>query len=342
MIGYERSNIVMKNYHKRIINTLIVITIIFATKFIQAYIKLETSQREIKIQNQIKEEKQHAYELLKENSPYFNDSINRIAKLQKVNPNIIRNELIAQVKKEEEINFKKEKSEILDQLSNSYRSNKMSDFEKLKNENLEKYFENDISTFQKQVEEYIGFKIFTYKELDYPKTQILKNDLFVSDQDGCIYVASYSAPLYLILNYVGTEQVLTAFVRQNEYIKIPLQPGEYKMHFMQGYHWFGEEHKFYPIDYDGSSSKNLVMDLNAILYFDDALSVGGIRFCKTDSNNFFASYRRIQEQIQKESDPNNNLYIHQKEPDWEKINFNNTRVKMGDKWITIKNNNFNK
>ena len=84
------------------------------------------------------------------------------------------------------------------------------------------------------------------------------------------------------------------------------------------------------------------MDLNAILYFDDALSVGGIRFCKTDSNNFFASYRRIQEQIQKESDPNNNLYIHQKEPDWEKINFNNTRVKMGDKWITIKNNNFNK
>lgn len=114
---------------------------------------------------------------------------------------------------------------------------------------------------------------------------------------------------------------------------------------MQGYHWFGEEHKFYPVKFDGSSSKNLVMDLNTTLYFDNSSSVIS-GFWKTDKNSFFTSFRitqeQIQKQMQKESDPNNNLYIHQKEPDWEKINFDNTRVKMGDKWITIKNNNFNK
>ena len=89
--------------------------------------------------------------------------------------------------KEKELNFKKEKAQLIKDLIEAYNKNNMSIFEELKNKNLEKYFENNIELFKRDVEAQMDFKIFANKELPYPQTQILYNDLFKSNQDGCIY-----------------------------------------------------------------------------------------------------------------------------------------------------------
>ena len=300
----------MNKYSKQILNAIIIVLLILFFKFIYYYIKIEKEQRQIKIAKIIVEEKNYAYKLLKENSPLLDEYVIKISKLEKTSPDIIKKNLIEKLEKEKELNFKKEKAQLIKDLIEAYNKNNMSIFEELKNKNLEKYFENNIELFKRDVEAQMDFKIFTNKELPYPQTQILYNDLFKSDQDGCIYIASYNAPLYLKLNYTGNKQILTAFIRQNEFIEIPLFPGKYQMNFIQGFHWFGEENNFYPKTYEGSSSKDMVIDLGTKLYFDNSSFTQG--FVLTNQNSFWKTYNLISERIKRELDPNYNLHIKSK------------------------------
>lgn len=289
----------------------IIITVIIFVLVIALTIWNESIEE--KKQIEIQQTNSLAYDYKLERSPLFEETVDKLAKLTKKSSEEIKQELQQKFEAEKEqqvlniinnyietgvidenkiINCQKrffnndqieyEKTakeyffrrheEISKQILKDWQD-KSENFEKNKQKYLKTLFANDINLFNQTMDALLGYKQFTLKKQELPKTGIIN---IYSSQPAIApfkistsqsYSYSYSNYNYSnddkehyyikLVDYYTNKTVVTIFIRAGENTKVEVPTGSYKIKYATGKIWYGESDLFGHDTHYSSSEERL-------------------------------------------------------------------------------------
>ena len=230
-----------------------------------------------KCSEEIKQELQQKFEAEKEQqvlniiNNYIETGVideNKIINCQK---RFFNNDQIEYEKTAKEYFFRRHE-EISKQILKDWQD-KSENFEKNKQKYLKTLFANDINLFNQTMDALLGYKQFTLKKQELPKTGIIN---IYSSQPAIApfkistsqsYSYSYSNYNYSnddkehyyikLVDYYTNKTVVTIFIRAGENTKVEVPTGSYKIKYATGKIWYGESDLFGHDTHYSSSEERL-------------------------------------------------------------------------------------